>query len=65
MNLDENLTQIIIAIIGLFAVGLVIKVAIKKTRKSNRVKQKNIHIGGNGDVVGRDKINNDNKNGRK
>ncbi len=64
MNFEDNLTQIILAIIALFTVGLVIKIVIKKTKKTNRTKQKNIHIEGGGDVVGRDKITNNNKNGK-
>ncbi|MBK8945404.1 MAG: hypothetical protein IPM32_09060 [Ignavibacteriae bacterium] len=48
--MEINLTQIIIALISLFTMGLVIKTVIKKNQ--NKVKQKNIHA--KGDVAGRD-----------
>ena len=65
MKLAENLTEIIIALIALFAVGVVIKVVYKKNKKSNKVNQKNIHIEGGGDVVGRDKITKDHTDERR
>ncbi|MHC9088736.1 hypothetical protein ACXIHB_08490 [Tenacibaculum sp. IMCC1] len=55
MNLSNNVTQIVLAIVALFAVGIVVKI-VNKNKKNNNVNQKNISIGGNGDVVGRDKI---------
>lgn len=56
MELLDNLTTIIIAIIGIFATGFVIKVLIKKKKSANNTKSsigiKNSKIGG--DVAGRD-----------
>lgn len=48
--MEIDWTTIIIALIGLFAVGIVIKVIINK--KNYKVIQKNINSGG--DVAGRD-----------
>ena len=52
MDLGNNVTQIILAVIAIFAVGIAIKVIRKN---NNKVNQKDISIGGDGDVVGRDK----------
>ena len=59
MDIPKNITDIIIAILVLFVTGIVIKFVYNKI--SNRVSQKNIHIEGGGDVVGRDKINDDDR----
>lgn len=56
MNLDENTTKIVLAVVAILATmlgGSVI--AIKKNkRRSNNVKQENIRITGSGKVVGGD-----------
>ena len=48
--MEINLTTILVAILGLFGVGIVIKLVIKKN--INKVTQKNIKS--KGDVAGRD-----------
>lgn len=54
MKLSDNFTEIIIAVLAIFTIGIAIKLIIK-SKNNNKVNQKNISIGGNGDVVGRDK----------
>ena len=50
MNISDNLTEIILAIIVLIGAAAFITISIKK-----KSKQSNIKIGGDGDVVGGDK----------
>lgn len=52
MDFSDNTTQIILAVIAIFAVGAFLVI---KNKKNNKVNQKNITIHGDGDVVGRDK----------
>ncbi len=52
MNISNNLTEIILAVIVLIGAGAFITVSIKNKSKN---KQSNIKIGRDGDVVGGDK----------
>ncbi|MES2864414.1 MAG: hypothetical protein V4666_09875 [Bacteroidota bacterium] len=58
MDFQNNTTQIILAIIALFAVGLIIRISIKNNSKktSNSKNLKNVKAGG--DIVFGDKKTN-------
>lgn len=56
MNLDENTTKIIIAIIGIVAVGgTIIGVKISKKKNSNNTINQNNNTVTGGDIVGGNK----------
>lgn len=57
MNIDNNTTQIIIAIIGIVAVGgTIVAVKIRKSKRNNNTVTQNNNTVTNGDIVGGDKI---------
>jgi preprotein translocase subunit YajC len=53
MNLDNNLTKILLAVIALIAAGIIIKISIN--RKNKKVKQSHNKVT-NGDIVAGDKV---------
>lgn len=55
MDFQNNTTQIILAIIALFAVGIIIKVSIKNNSKKNTNSKNLNNVNAGGDIVFGDK----------
>lgn len=58
MDLSNNVTQIILAIVAIFAVGIAIKVSVNKRNKSSNNKFNLTNTNAGGDIVFGDKKTN-------